>query len=76
MVEEIVPADSVPMVNGASSDVTDVAPCFTSDLETTFVFSETICITPIRNVGSSLTMSVFESVNLLEEVKVAFITAF
>ena len=72
-VEEIVPAHSMPVVYCPRCNVADIAARFPSNLQPSFVFSQTICLAQASDVRTTLPMGIFKSVNLFKQVKVSFI---
>ena len=68
----------MPVVDSAGGYASYVGSRFTHDRETTLEFADAICLGEGREVGAGagLAMGGLESVDLLEEIKVAFVAAF
>lgn len=77
-IKKIVPADTVPMVYRTCSYITNITSSFASDLKPTFILPQTVCLTQACQIGiaSGLAMRRFKGVYLLEQVEIAFVTAF
>lgn len=66
----------MPVIDGPCSDVSYITPCLASRLQSAFILPKTIRFTKRTHHGSAyVRMERFESVDLLEQIKVALIAA-
>jgi hypothetical protein len=76
-IEEIVPPDAVPVVDGAGGDAADVA-ALADEGEAALVLAETVGLAEGGEGGAAdagLAVGALEGVDLLEEVEVALVAA-
>ena len=68
----------MPVVDSAGCDTADVGSGFPNNRETAFELADAVCLAESREVGAGAWLAVggLEGVDLLEEIKVAFVAAF